>query len=98
MASMVADEMKVRGLVCFGYPFHPPGKPDRLRTKHLETMKTKALILQGTRDPFGSPDDVAGYKLPRTIRVEWLQGGDHSVKGENLVRAVALASEFIEKT
>jgi len=98
MASMVADEMNVRGLVCFGYPFHPPGKPDRLRTKHLETLKTPALILQGTRDPFGSPQDVAGYKLSPTIRVEWLEGGDHTVKDENLVRAVALASEFIKKT
>jgi len=98
MASMVADEMKVRGLVCFGYPFHPPGKPDRLRTKHLETLKTPALILQGTRDPFGNPEDVNGYKLSRKIRVDWLEGGDHSVKGENLVRAVALASEFMKKT
>jgi predicted alpha/beta-hydrolase family hydrolase len=98
MATMVADEMNVRGLVCFGYPFHPPGKPERLRTKHLETLKTPALILQGTRDPFGSPQDVAGYTLSSTIRVEWLEGGDHSVKNENLVRAVALASEFIKKT
>jgi uncharacterized protein len=98
MASMVADEMNVRGLICFGYPFHPPGKPDRPRTKHLETLKTPALILQGTRDPFGSPQDVAGYKLSPSIRVEWLEGGDHSVKDENLVRAVALASEFIKKT
>ena len=98
MASMVADEMKVRGLVCFGYPFHPPGRPEKLRTQHLETLKTPALILQGTRDPFGTPEDVSGYKLSRKIRVEWLEGGDHSVKGENLVRAVALASEFMKKT
>jgi predicted alpha/beta-hydrolase family hydrolase len=98
IASMVADEMNVRGLVCFGYPFHPPGKPERLRTKHLETLKTPALILQGTRDPFGSPQDVAGYTLSPSIRVEWLEGGDHSVKDENLVRAVALASEFMKKT
>jgi predicted alpha/beta-hydrolase family hydrolase len=98
IASMVADEMNVRGLVCFGYPFHPPGKPERLRTKHLESLKTPALILQGTRDPFGSPKDVAGYTLSLSIRVEWLEGGDHSVKDENLVRAVALASEFMKKT
>jgi len=61
MASLVADECGARGLVCLGYPFHPPGQPARLRTKHLAALRTPALILQGTRDPFGSPEDVGGY-------------------------------------
>jgi uncharacterized protein len=50
IASMIADETEVRGLVCLGYPFHSPGKPDRARTGHLESLRTPALILQGTRD------------------------------------------------
>jgi uncharacterized protein len=94
MASMVADEMNVRGLICFGYPFHPPGKPERTRTAHLEDLRTPALILQGTRDPFGTPDDVSAYVLSETIHVEWLTGGDHSLKG-NVPRAIELAADFI---
>ena len=67
IASMIADEARARGLVCFGYPFHPPGDRERLRTKHLETLATPALILQGTRDPFGTREDVEGYP-PRDHR------------------------------
>jgi predicted alpha/beta-hydrolase family hydrolase len=104
MASMVADEQHVRSLVCFGYPFHPPGAPDKLRTKHLESLATPTLIIQGTRDPFGKPDDVATYKLAKSIKVEWLNDGDHSYKpraasgirlDDNLERAVELAAKFI---
>ena len=80
IASMVADEADVAGLVCLGYPFHPPGQPDRLRTKHLAALRTPALILQGTRDPFGTPQDVASYVLSPAIRIEWIEDGDHSWK------------------
>jgi len=50
IASMIADEVGAAGVVCLGYPFHPPGKPERLRTAHLATLKTPTLIVQGTRD------------------------------------------------
>jgi uncharacterized protein len=104
IASMIADEVAARALLCFGYPFHPPGQPSRLRTKHLEALKTPALIFQGTRDAFGGPKEVSGYGLSPAIRVEWLEGGDHSFKppaksgrteAENVERAVALAAEFL---
>ncbi|HKR67205.1 MAG TPA: alpha/beta fold hydrolase [Thermoanaerobaculia bacterium] len=94
MATMVADEAKVRGVICFGYPFHPPGKPEQTRTAHLEKMRTPALILQGTRDPFGTPDDVSAYVLSKAIRIEWMQGGDHSLKG-SVPRAIELAAAFM---
>lgn len=80
IASMLADELRVTGLVCFGYPFHPPGKPDRLRIAHLKTLATPALIVQGTRDPFGGPAEVAGYGLSRAIGLEWLEDGDHGFR------------------
>jgi uncharacterized protein len=80
IASMVADQAGVGGLVCLGYPFHPPGQPDRLRTAHLKELKTPTLIVQGTRDPFGTQEDVAGYELSPHIRVLWLPDGDHSFK------------------
>jgi len=104
IASLVADEVGARGLVCLGYPFHPPGRPEKLRTKHLEALKTPALIVQGTRDPFGSPDDVAGYRLSPAIRVVWLEDGDHSWKprassgrteAQNMAEALAAIREFL---
>jgi predicted alpha/beta-hydrolase family hydrolase len=80
MASMIADTAGVRGLVCLGYPFHPPGKPEKMRTSHLETLTTPALILQGERDTFGTRADVEAYKLSASIKVHWLADGDHSFK------------------
>lgn len=80
IASMVADEAAVRGVVCLGYPFHPPGRPKRLRTRHLETLGTRALIVQGTRDPFGTREDVTAYRLSPAISIHWLEDGDHSWK------------------
>ncbi|HMD05218.1 MAG TPA: alpha/beta family hydrolase, partial [Candidatus Binatus sp.] len=63
IASMVADDAGVAGLVCLGYPFHPPGNPGRTRVKHLENLRTPTLIIQGTRDSFGRPEEVTTYKL-----------------------------------
>ena len=80
IASLVADEAGVGGVVCLGYPFHPVGKPDQLRVEHLQTIRTPTLILQGERDPFGNRDEVAGYKLSQAIRMHWLTDGDHSFK------------------
>ena len=105
IASMVADEAGVRGLVCLGYPFHPPGRPEKLRTKHLESLATPALIVQGTRDQFGSRDDVAGYALSPSIRIAWIEDGDHSFKPRassgrteagNLAEAISLVRDFLE--
>ena len=70
----------VRGGICLGYPFHPPGKPERLRTEHLQTLQTPMLILQGERDPFGRPEEVAGYALSPQLQLQWIPHGDHSFK------------------
>ena len=84
VASMVADELfaegRIAGLLCLGYPFHPPEKPKQPRTAHLMTLKTPALICQGTRDPFGTRDEVITYGLPEHIRLLWLEDGDHDLK------------------
>jgi predicted alpha/beta-hydrolase family hydrolase len=94
MATIVADELRVRGVVCLGYPFHPPGQPERLRTAHLETMRTPALIVQGRRDPFGTADEVAAYRLSPTIRLQWLDG-QHSLKGKQLAEAIEASAQFV---
>ena len=80
IASMVADEAGVRGLVCLGYPFHPTGRPERLRTAHLEQLATRALIVQGTRDSFGTREEVSTYALAPSIALHWLEDGNHSFK------------------
>jgi len=77
---MVADEAGVRGLVCLGYPFHPPGRPEKLRTEHLATLKTPTLICQGERDPFGTRDEVPGFGLSNAITLHWAPDGDHGLK------------------
>jgi predicted alpha/beta-hydrolase family hydrolase len=78
IASLVADEAGVAGLICLDYPFHPVGKAERLRVQHLEVIKNPTLIVQGERDPFGSREEVAGYKLSPAVRVVWAEDGDHS--------------------
>lgn len=83
VASMIADEAfdagTIHGLVCFGYPFHPPGNPEKLRIAHLETLRCPTLVFQGTRDPFGSHDEVETYPLSAAITLHWLEG-DHGLK------------------
>ena len=81
IASMVADETGVCGLVCLGYPFHAPGRPENLdRLAHLVHLKTPSLFCQGTRDTLGKSDDVKGYTLSKAITLHWLEDGDHGFK------------------
>lgn len=83
VASMVADKLHaagaVGGLVCLGYPFHPPNKPDQLRTGHLTDLATPALFVQGERDPFGSRAEVEQLALSPRIRTHWAADGDHDL-------------------
>lgn len=71
---------RISGLVCLGYPFHPPGKPERTRTAHLADLSCPALIIQGTRDPLGSETEVATYALSPACEVFWIGDGDHDLK------------------
>ncbi len=84
VASMVADELfeadRIAGLLCVGYPFHPIGKPEKLRTEHLQNLRTPTLICQGTRDQFGSRDEVSDYSLSSAIQMHWFEDGDHNLR------------------
>lgn len=104
VASMLADEAGVDGLVCLGYPFHPPGKAEKLRTAHLADLATPTLIVQGERDPFGKADEVPGYRLSPRIELCWMTDGDHGFTPrkasgrsleDNLDAAAAAVVEFI---
>jgi len=98
VASMVADELhaagRIAGLLCLGYPFHPVDKPSQLRTAHLEKLRTPTLIVQGTRDPFGTRDEVAGYALSKAIRVLWLEDGDHDLRPRKAVSGHSMADHL----
>ena len=105
-ASMVAKDEKVDGIVCLGYPFHPPGNPDKLRTKHLEDLNIPMLVCQGERDAFGHKVESANWQLPRSIQFTWLTDGDHSFKprkksglteAENRTTACHAIVEFMTK-
>jgi hypothetical protein len=84
MCSMaVADGLPAAALVLVAYPLHPPGRPDNLRTAHLPALTVPCLFVQGTRDPFGSPDELtaATATIPGPVTHEWIDGGRHDLKG-----------------
>ncbi len=98
VASMVADALfdagRIAGLLCLGYPFHPPGRPEQLRTKHLIGLKTPTLICQGTRDEFGTRYEVGEYGLSDEIEVFWLEDGDHDLKPRKSVSGFTTAQHL----
>jgi hypothetical protein len=109
VASLVADDLHaqglIAGLVCLGYPFHPPNRLEQLRTAHLEGLTCPALIVQGERDPFGSRAEIEAMRLSDAIRFHWAGDGDHDLgprggsghtrKG-NLAAAADAVAEFAE--
>jgi predicted alpha/beta-hydrolase family hydrolase len=108
MASLVLDELAaanpVLACLCFGYPFHPPGKPDALRIEHLQCLRYPCLVLQGERDTFGRRAEVEAYALSPAVQVQWIADGDHSFKptkrsgfseSGNLQQAIAAADQFM---
>ncbi len=111
IASMIAAEREaegapVAGCVFLGYPFHAPGKPKNVRADHLAGIKTPCLILQGDRDPFGTKEEIAGYKLGKAVKLHYMPDGEHSFKPrkasgrteeQNWAEAVETMAGFIQK-
>ena len=106
MASLLENNDKVAAIACLGFPFHPPGKPERFKGDHLSSLSKPCLILQGERDTFGNCTEVQEMALSASIRVDYISDGDHSFKprkksgfteDENLSCAAALLSEFIHE-
>ena len=105
IASMSTHLVGVNALICLGYPFHPPGKPEKLRTEHLSDIKVPTLIVQGERDTFGRKEEVQAMKIPRRFKKKWLSDGDHSFKprkasgltvDDNLSEAVDSVACFLQ--
>ena len=111
MATMVYEGISnVKGAIALGYPFHPPGKPEKTRTEHLLTAAKPLLIIQGERDTFGTKNEIESgeenYALSSTIECVFLEDGDHSFKPrkasgktqqEHIVKAAELTAAFITR-
>lgn len=95
-ASMLLAEQPdiAGGLLLLSYPLHPPGKPDQLRTAHLPAIKIPTLFVHGSRDPFGSLDEIeaAMRLIPARTKLVAVAGAGHDLKGA----APAIASAFRE--
>jgi uncharacterized protein len=82
-SSMVAaeDSKLADGLLLLSYPLHPPGKPAQLRTEHFPKLRVPALFVHGTRDPFGSVDELrdAIKLIPAAARLQVVEGAGHGV-------------------
>lgn len=86
MCSMaVADGLPAAGLLLVSYPLHPPGRPDRLRTEHLPALEVPCLFVSGTRDAFGTPDELeaAAEVIPGPVTHHWIDGGDHGLRAKD---------------
>lgn len=64
--------------VSYGYPFHPPGKPEKLRLTHFDSLTHPHLILQGSRDPFGKEAEVKKYPVGENTQLNFIESGEHS--------------------
>ena len=94
MCSMaVADGLPAAGLILICYPLHPPGKPDRLRTEHLPRLTVACLFISGTRDAFGTPDELLGAtaEIPGPVTHHWIEGKGHDLKGADAELASTVA-------
>ncbi len=85
----------VSGLLLMSYPLHPPGKPQQLRVQHLPKLHVPALFVHGTRDPFGSVDEMqSALKLiPGKTALLQVESGGHDL---NFKKQPALAQRIVE--
>jgi len=95
MCSMaVAEGLPAAGLVLVSYPLHPPGKPENLRIDHLPQLAVPCLFVSGTRDAFGSPDELERHTatIPGPVTHVWIEGKGHDLKGADDAVAEAVAT------
>jgi len=101
MCSMVAAgadgeprDDKIVGVVLISYPLHPPGKPDARRVDHLPAITVPCLFVHGTRDPFGSPDELRQWTstIAGPVTHHFVEDGRHDLKGKDAEIAAAVTS------
>jgi predicted alpha/beta-hydrolase family hydrolase len=95
MCSMaVADGLPAAGLVLLSYPLHPPGKPENLRIEHLPAIAVRTLVVSGTKDPFGTPDELVHHlaAIDAPVTYVWVEGAGHEWKGRDRQVAEVVAA------
>ncbi|MGR5207900.1 MULTISPECIES: alpha/beta family hydrolase [Vibrio] len=106
MSSLLADNELVAGIACLGFPFHPPGKPEKYKGEHLASIDKPTLILQGERDTFGKREEFEGFALSEQVTVSFLPDGDHSFKprkrsgyteADNIAQTIEQLAAFIKE-
>jgi len=98
MCSMaVAEGQAAAGLVLISYPLHPPGKPEKARTEHLDRLRVPCLFVSGTRDAFGTRDELesATAVIPGPVTHVWIEGGDHGLRGKDAPVAEAVRTWIV---
>jgi len=81
VATLLAQQAlpgKVKGILVYGFPFHPPKKQQPFKGAHLSIVKLPHLILQGERDPMGNRESLKAVSLDDKVQLSWLPDGDHS--------------------
>lgn len=105
MTTMVAADVdgegpvaRLAGLVLVSYPLHPPGKPDRLRVEHLPDVHVPCLFVSGTKDPFGTPDELARWTatIPADVDHVWIDGGRHDLRAAD-ARIAEVIDDFVTR-
>lgn len=108
MASMISAEPQtkehIKGCACFGYPYHAPGKPEKVRNEHFAELCVPLIVLQGDRDAFGTKSEIESYAVFDSVQHEWLLDGNHDFKPrkaagitqqENIQRAAHKTADWI---
>ena len=93
----VAEGLPAAALVLISYPLHPPGKPEKLRIEHLPSLTVPCLFISGTRDAFGTPDELtqATSAIPSKVTHVWIDGGDHGLRRRDAEVAESVRSWLI---
>ena len=88
------EPLGVAGLVCVSYPLHPPAQPQKLRTAHFSGIVVPSLFVSGTKDEFGSPDELRHHLavLPTKPEMQFIEGGRHDLRGKDAQVAELLAA------
>jgi len=92
-SQVVAGGLPAAALVLISYPLHPPGRPDRARTAHLDRLEVPCLFVSGTRDAFGTPEEleIATDVIPGPVTHVWIEGGDHGLRRRDEEVAASVA-------
>lgn len=102
---MAEHNLPIKGCVCFGYPYHAPGKPEKVRNDHFSALTQPVLVLQGDRDAFGTRDEIERYVSFDKVQHHWLEDGNHDLKPrkksgltheENIAEAVNVSADWMK--